>query len=109
MHNHAEGLPPHPVWNAYKDEEGKFMETVREVPVDKVPKSANIITNYVIYNVKAEDDGTLKMEARIAPHGNKDKEWESLKTDSSQCPSTGVRILISIATIMKWLISKLIS
>ena len=28
MLHHAEGFPPHLLWNAYKDEEQKFMKTV---------------------------------------------------------------------------------
>ena len=38
MLHHAEGLPPHTVWKAYQEEESKFMKTVREVSIDKVPK-----------------------------------------------------------------------
>ena len=107
MLNHAEGLPPHSVWNAYQKEKSKFMKTVREVSVDKVPKGSNVITSHVIYKVKANDDGKLKMKARIAPHGNKDKDRDLLKTDSAQCLPTGIRILISIAMIMKWLLAKI--
>ena len=107
MIHQAEGLPPHPVWNAYKEEESKFMKTVREVSIDKVPKDSNVITSHVIYKVKANDNGSLKMKARIAPHGNKDKDRFELKTDSAQCPPTGIRILASVSTIMKWPIAKI--
>ena len=47
------------------------------------------------------------MKARIAPHGNKDKDRNRLKTDSAQCPPTGISILVSIATIMRWLLAKI--
>ena len=39
MLHQAERLPPHPVWNAYKDKEVKFMKTVREVSVKKFRKA----------------------------------------------------------------------
>ena len=107
MLNQAEGLPPHPIWNAYRQEEAKFMKTVREVSVNKVPKGSNLVTSHVIYKVQANDDGSLKMKARIAPHGNKDKDRDLLKTDSAQCPPTGIRILVSVATIMKWPFAKI--
>lgn len=42
------------------------------------------------------------MKARIAPHGNKDKEKEFLKTDFCTCPPTGIRIFSSIANLSKW-------
>ena len=48
MLHQVEGLPPHPVWNAYQEEQQKFMKTVREVPIHKIPKDSNIITSHVI-------------------------------------------------------------
>ena len=38
MSHQAQGLPAHSVWDACTDEEIKFMKTVREVPIGKVPK-----------------------------------------------------------------------
>ena len=107
MLHQAQGLPPHPVLNAFHDEEVKFLKTVRQVPIDKVPKNSNVITSHLIYKVKANDDGSFKMKARIAPHGIKDKGKYLLKTDSSQCPPTGVRILLSVSTIKKWPLAKI--
>ncbi len=83
------------------------MKTVREFSIEKIPRYSNIIRSHVIYKVKGNDDGSLKMKAQIAPHGNEDKDHHELKTDSAQCPSTGIRILTSIATIMKWPIAKI--
>ena len=89
MLKYAEGSPTQSVWNAYREIEAMVTKTVREVLISKVPKSSNIITIHVIYKIKAKDDGSFKMKARIAPHGNKDKDCELLKTDSAQCPPTG--------------------
>ena len=75
---------PRPVWNAYSDEELKFLKNVREVPIHEVPKNSNTMTSHVIYKVKENDDGSFKMKARIAPQSNKDKEKQMLRTDSSQ-------------------------
>ena len=52
------------------------MKTVREVPVEKVPKNSNIITSYVNYKVKENVGGSLKIKARIAPHSNKNKDTD---------------------------------
>lgn len=87
--------------NAYGIEESIFKKKVEMIPVSEVPKSANIITSHFIYKVKRNDDNTLKMNARIATHGNKDKDMFNLKIDSSTCPPTGIRILLSIATMFK--------
>ena len=103
----AEGLPPYPVWNTYHDEELKFLKTVREVPIHGAPKNSNIITSHVIYKVKENDEGSLKMKARIGLHGNKGKEKQMLKTNFSQCPPTGIRIFLSIAAMMQWPLAKI--
>jgi len=82
----AQGLPSFVQDNAYKTEEAKFLRTVRMIPPSKIPKGANVITSHVIYKVKQSDDGDLFLKARIAPHGNKDREKSGLKTDSATCP-----------------------
>ena len=107
MLHQAEGLRAHPVWNAYHDEEQKFRKTVREIPIHEVPKNSNIITSHVIYKAKENNDGSFRMKARIAPHGNKDKDKDRLKTDSSQCTPTGIRILLSISALMQWHLAKI--
>ena len=47
------------------------------------------------------------MKSRIAPYGNEDEEKANLKTGSSQCAPTGIRIFLSISTIKKWPLSKI--
>ena len=103
----AQRLPNFPLINAFKCEEESFTKTVKLVHLSDVPQDANIITSHVIYKVKANDDGSYKMKARIAPHGNKDKEMKNLKTDSCVCPPTGVGILLSIACIYGWPLGKI--
>ena len=107
MLHQAEVLPPHPVWTAYHDKEFKLLKTVRKVPIHKVQKNSNTITSLVVYKVKENDDGSFNMKARIAPHGNKDKYKQMLKTDSSQCPPTSKSILMSIAAMMEWPLVKI--
>ena len=57
--------------------------------------------------MKENDDGSLKMKARITPRGKKDGDKDLLKTFSAQCPPTRLRILTSIATIMRWPLAKI--
>ena len=92
---------------AYRKEESSFLKTVQLVHISDFPESANVITSHVLYKVKDCDDGTRLMKARIAPHGNKDCEKDGLKTDSTSCPPTGIRALLSIATIHKWPLAKI--
>lgn len=103
----AQGLPTFPMVNAYAREESVFKKNIKLVPIAKVPKAANIITSHVIFNVKINDDTSYTMKARIAPHGNKDREKAKLKTDSSTCAPTGIRILLSLATLFQCCLAKI--
>lgn len=96
MLHHAKVESPHPAWNAYREEEIKFMKTVREVAINDVPQNANIITNHVIYKVKANVDGTLKMKAQIATHGNEDSDRHLLKTDYCECTTLEFEFLLQL-------------
>ena len=48
MLHQSKGLPVHPTWNAYIDEELKFLDIVCKVPIHEVPKNSSIITSHVI-------------------------------------------------------------
>ncbi len=107
MQQHAEGLPGHVLHNAYKKQVESFMKQVRLVPVHQIPKNANIISSHVLYKVKILDDGSKSIKARIAPHGNKDKERFNLETDPATCPPTGLRLILSVASLFKWPLVKI--
>jgi len=107
LFHHAQGLPQFILQNAYRSEEDSFKKTVRMIHVTKVPQSANVISSHVLYKVKKLDDGSMKMKARIAPHGNKDKEKSTVKSDSATCPPIGVRVACSIATMKRWATAKI--
>ena len=62
------------VWNAWKDEEWKFFKADREFSIERVHKDCKFIRGNVISNVKANDDGSLRMKAIIALHRDNDKE-----------------------------------
>ena len=75
----AQGLFPNLKWEAYNHEELNFLKTVREVSIDKVPKNLKVITRLVIYKVIENEDTSLKIKDRIAPHENEDDEKGNLK------------------------------
>lgn len=101
----AQGFPSFPLLNAYKAEEDEFKKTVKKVPIEDVPKNANVISSHVIYKVKVKDDKSLKLKARIAPHGNENSLKNELKSDFAMCPPLGIRIILSIATIFSWILT----
>lgn len=102
----AQGFDQFPLVNAYKAEEETFLKTVRPVLKSKVPPSSNIINSHVLYKIKQNDDGSLKLKARIAPHGNEDTLKDLLTKDCTTCPPTGLRILESIASLFGWTLHK---
>ena len=64
------------------------------------------MNSHVIYKLKYNDDKTLALKARIAPHGNEDDEKEILTTDCQTCPPTGIRIILSVASLFGWKIKR---
>eukprot|EP00171_Calliarthron_tuberculosum_P022021 IDg22021t1 len=100
MLHQSQGLPSYVTQNAFEKEEKSFKKTVREVHVQNVPSNANVISSHVIYKVKILDDGSKLMKARIAPHGNKDRDKHSLKSDSSMCSPLAAYGLVNAGA--KW-------
>lgn len=48
------------------------MKTVREITNQNVLSESKIISSHTKYKEKQEDNGCLKIKARIAPNGNED-------------------------------------
>lgn len=70
MLHHAQGFPQYVVLNAFQAEEKEFKKYVKCIPVSDVPPDANIISSYTVYKIKVENYESLRLKARIAPHGN---------------------------------------
>ena len=102
MRHQAQGFEQFALVNAYKAEEETFLKTVRPVTHDKIPAGSNVISSHVLYKVKQNDEGSLKLKARIAPHGNEDDLKDVLSKDCMPCPPTGIRILESLASLFGW-------
>lgn len=64
----------------YRNEELDFKKTIKLIQGDNVSKIAKTIRSHVIYKIRINDDHTMKVKARIAPQGPKDKEKDDLKT-----------------------------
>lgn len=103
----AQGLPFFPLKNAYKKEKKISEKTVEMIPISTVPTSADVVTSHVLYKVKTNDYKFLKLKARPVPQGSKDSEKLPVKTDSAVRSPTGIRNLLSLATIFKWCLAKI--
>lgn len=98
LRHQAQAFGQFPFVNAYQAEENEFLKNVQIINRQDVPRDANIISSHTIYKIKLNDDSSLKLKARIAPHGNEDCENDIMKSDCCMCSPIGIRILISIAT-----------
>ena len=105
--HHAEGLPSFITANSYSIEEHNFLKHCISVHRSKVPTNANVISSHILYKIKQRDDGSLTCKARIAPHGNEDRDRLNLKTDSACCPPIGIRVLFSVCQLYRWHLSKI--
>lgn len=102
----AQGFDQYPLVNSYTVEEETFLKTACSVYHRYVPQGANVINSHTTYKVKKNDDGTLKLKARIAPHGNEDNLKDILSKDCTTCPPTGLRVLESIVSLHRWKLYK---
>lgn len=96
MRHHAQSLPQFVTQIAYHTEGKNFKKIVKKVHVTEIPSSANIKSSHALYKVKILDDKSVTMKSRTAPHGNKDKERDIVKSDSAVCPPFETCAILSI-------------
>lgn len=107
MLNHAQSFDQFALVNAYRVEEDAFIKTVRRVYRKSVPVDSNTIFSHVLYKVKAQDDMSLMLKARIEPNRNEDSEQADRRSDYCMCPPLGIRVNLSTASIRTLRIVKL--
>lgn len=64
---------------------------------NSVPTEANVIYSHVIFKVKTNDYGRLKLTGRIFVHGNRDVENDMIRSDSAAADMIIVRTVMSLA------------
>ena len=72
LKHHAQGFDQYPLANAYNEGEETFLKTVSPVTHDEVLPNSNIINRHTLYKVKTNENGSLRLKERTAPHGNED-------------------------------------
>lgn len=85
----------------YEGEEHKYIVTVKRVQRRQLPRDANIVSSHVVYKIKVEDDDSLRLKARIAPHGNEDSDTKNPRLDCCTCAPIGVRAVTTVAAIRR--------
>lgn len=103
----TQSFPPYETSNAYVVEEINYKWEVRVIPVDDVPQSSNFISLHVIYMIRDEYYMSLKLKSRMAPHDNEDSLSDELRSNCSMCSPVRVRLILSVASLAVWRISKI--
>ena len=107
LRHQAQGFDQAVLENAFQSELKSFLETVEQIPWSDVPDGSNIIGSHGIFKMKTNDDGSLKLKARIALHGNEDSQKAEMKTDCCICSPTGIRIVVMVAAFFGWCLNLL--
>lgn len=71
-----------------------------EVKESTIPEDANVINSHVIYKLKMGETGTMRMKARICPHGNRDDQKDQIRKDSATAQFDVIRLLLAIVTLL---------
>ena len=101
-----ECAPPWVVEKAVKSEyNSNWADAYVEVKEVDVPKGANVIGSHIVYKVKVEENNRKRLKARLCPHGNHDNEKDSVRKDSATAQFDVIRLLCSIATILRFKLS----
>lgn len=102
MRHHAQSFPQYVLYNAYEAEESEFKKQVECVSIADVPPDANIIASHTIYKIKIAKTNSLRLKARIAPHGNEDSHKNMMKSDCAMRSPVGIRIVLTTAATRRW-------
>lgn len=96
LKHQAQGFEQYVLEKAYKAEEVVFLNTVKVIPHQDLPKEANEIRSHRLYKIETNDDGLYTLKARIEPHGNEGAILGQLSSDCATCSPAGFQIVESI-------------
>lgn len=99
-------LPTYILLKANEAEESDSKQHVKCVSVNDVLQYANVISSHTVYKVNHDDDGSLRIKARIAPHGNEDSLKHIVKSDCAMSSPTSIRYILTIAALNRCVISR---
>lgn len=83
-----------------REHDDNWTDAYQEVAERGLPKGANLISSHVVFKVKTNDDGSLKLKGRIVVHGNRDDDKDLVRSDSAAADMMIVILVISLAAIL---------
>ena len=88
---------------AIADEKSNYHDAgaYKELHFRQTPKGANVITSHHFFRIKNHaEEGRLRLKCRLVPHGNRDREKDSVRKDSATAQFPIIHLLLSLATIL---------
>ena len=74
--------------------------------MSSIPGGANIISSHHFFQVKTDgEEDKLRLKCRMAPHGNRDRDKESVRKDSATTQFPVIRLVLSIAAVLNMVIA----
>lgn len=70
------------------------------VGYESLPADANVIASHIVFKVKEDQNGSLRLKPRLVQHGNRDKERFKVRRDSAAVELLAVRLVLCIASIL---------
>lgn len=70
MRHQAQYFDQFSMLNDYEKTEHEFIKNAQCISRSSVPPDGSFIGNHFRYKVKVDDNESIKLKARIAPHGN---------------------------------------
>lgn len=83
-----------------QEHDDNWTDAYQEVAEHALPKGSNIISSHVVFKVKTNDDGSLRLKGRIVVHGNRDDDKDLVRSDSAAADMMIVRLVISLAAML---------
>lgn len=62
----------------------------------EIPTDANVIGSHIVYEVKTEEEGTMRLKAIVCPHGSHDNEKDNIRKDSSTAPFVIISLMLAL-------------
>jgi hypothetical protein len=101
-----EWVPPWLLEKAINTEKANNLKVCEPVHLKNIPARSNIISSHHFLRVKLES-GTYRLKCRMVPHGNRDREKDGILTDSATAQFCSIRLLLSLAVLLKFRLSSL--
>lgn len=80
-------------------EDDSLSKTVKSIPTDRIPASANIMSSHAVHKLKRKDDVSIILKLAASPHGNEESDKHLLRSGCFMCPPSGFCIVTSITSL----------